>query len=182
MIKRSEVKAAQKRAFDMMRAANLAVREEERDSIAVADFGLSRLPEFGGEILTLVETVRYGAKIIVLFPGQILPEHWHPPVGEDPGKEETVRVARGTLLLYTDGPDTLKEGSIPPGKEAAFSCRHERVMRPGEQVTFRPGEKHWFLGGREGTVVYSFSSVVRDTLDGFTDSEVVRTTKIEEDL
>jgi D-lyxose ketol-isomerase len=182
MIKRSEVKTAQRRAFDMIRTAGIAVREEEREAVAVADFGLSRLGEFGGEILTLVETSRYGAKIIVLFPGQILPEHRHPPVGDDPGKEETVRTAWGTLLLYTDGPDTLKDGFIPPGKEAALSCRHERVMRPGDQVTFRPGEKHWFLGGPEGTVLYSFSSVVRDTLDGFTDPEVVRTTKIVEDV
>lgn len=182
MIKRSEVKTAQKRAFEMMLAAGIAVRDEERDAIAVADFGLSRLGEFGGEILTLVETARYGAKIIVLFPGQILPEHWHPPVEEDPGKEETVRTAWGTLLLYTDGDNTLSEGFIPPGKEAAFSCLHERVMKPGDQVTFRPGEKHWFQGGDEGCVVYSFSSVVRDVLDGFTDPEIVRSTRIVEDM
>jgi D-lyxose ketol-isomerase len=54
-------------------------------------------------------------------------------------------------------------------------------MAPGDQITFRPGEKHWFQGGPEGAVLYSFSSVVRDTLDGFTDPGVVRTTKIVED-
>ena len=47
--------------------------------------------------------------------------------------------------------------------------------------TFRPGEKHWFQGGPEGAVVYSFSSVVRDVLDGFTDPAIERITRIEED-
>ncbi len=122
-----------------------------------------------------------GAKVIALFPNQILPEHWHPPVGEDPGKEETIRVAWGVLYLYVEGPDTVREGFIPEGKEKVFTARHEIRMLPGDQYTFAPGAKHWFLAGKEGAVVYSFSSVVRDALDGFTDPEIVRLTRIVED-
>jgi len=107
-----------------------------------------------------------------------LPEHWHPPVGSDPGKEETVRVVWGTVYCYVDGPDTLAKGFIPKAKEAVYSLRHELVFKPGDQFTFAPGKKHWFQGGSEGAVLYSFSSVARDVLDGFTDPNIDRVTKI----
>lgn len=181
MIRRSQISAIQREAADLISKAGIVLRPEEVDRIAVADFGLSQVRVFGAQILTWVETSRYGAKVIALFPNQILPEHWHPPVGDDPGKEETIRVVWGVLYLYVEGTETLKEGFIPKGKEGVFTARHEIRMMPGDQYTFSPGSKHWFLAGREGTVVYSFSSVVRDTLDGFTDPEIVRVTKIIED-
>ncbi len=181
MIKRSEIVPAQKMAADMIRKAGIVIRDTEVESIAVADFGLSNLCQFGAQILTWVETARYGVKVIVLFPHQILPEHWHPRVGDDPGKEETIRMAWGILYQYVEGSDTIRFGSIPKGKETVFTARHEMVLHPGDQFTFSPGAKHWFLGGEEGAVLYSFSSVVRDTLDGFTDPEIVRVTQIIED-
>ncbi|MBP7495007.1 MAG: D-lyxose/D-mannose family sugar isomerase, partial [Spirochaetales bacterium] len=73
MIKRSEIVPAQKRAADMIRKAGIVIRDTEVESIAVADFGLSNLSRFGAQILTWVETARYGVKVIVLFPHQILP-------------------------------------------------------------------------------------------------------------
>ncbi|MFQ3621083.1 MAG: D-lyxose/D-mannose family sugar isomerase [Spirochaetales bacterium] len=182
MIKRSEVNGLQKEAATLIQRAGIVIRPEEIEKISVADFGLSNVRTFGAQILTWVETSRYGAKVIALLPHQILPEHWHPPIGEDPGKEETIRVAWGTLYLYVEGPDTLKEGFIPKGKEAVFTARQELRLSPGDQYTFAPGAKHWFLAGKEGAVVYSFSSVVRDALDGFSDPEIVRITKIIEDI
>jgi len=43
-----------------------------------------------------------------------------------------------------------------------------------------PGKKHWFQAGEEGVVMYSFSSVARDVLDGFTDPKIQRVTKIQD--
>ncbi len=180
MIRRSEIPSIQKEAAALISKAGIVLRDEEVEQIAVADFGLSQVRIFGAQILTWVETSRYGAKVIALFPNQILPEHWHPPVGEDPGKEETIRVAWGVLYLYVEGPATLREGFIPEGKEGVFTARNEIRMLPGDQYTFPPGAKHWFLAGKEGAVIYSFSSVVRDALDGFTDPEIVRITRVEE--
>ncbi len=54
-------------------------------------------------------------------------------------------------------------------------------MKPGDQLTLRPGQKHWFQAGGDGAVIYTFSSTARDVLDGFTDSDVQRVTKIVED-
>jgi len=178
MITKTELKAAQKRAGEIIRRANILMTEEEQDRIRAADFGLNHLEEEGAQILTLVETERIGVKVIVLFPYQTLPEHWHPPVGDDPGKEETFRVIAGTFYFYIKGEDTLKEGFIPEGKEEYYTVRHEIIMKPADQITIAPGKVHWLQAGSEGGVLYSFSTCARDVLDGFTDPNIVRTTKI----
>jgi D-lyxose ketol-isomerase len=181
MITHSQFAALQGRAFDIFRNAGIFLTEKERDRIEVADFGLSQPETEGAQIFTFIQTERYAAKIIALFPGQTLPEHWHPPVGDDPGKQETVRVAWGQLYCCAEGPDTLDNGRVVPGKEAVYSTRCESVFGPGDTRTFQPGERHWFQGGPDGVVLYSFSSVVRDTLDGFTDPAIQRSTHIVED-
>ncbi len=169
MLKRSEYAAAQRRALEYIDRAGIVLTDEERGRVAVADFGLSRLEKEGVEILTLTETGRIAVKILVLFPFQTEPEHWHPQVGTDPGKEETVRHVWGDLYFYVEGEDTLSEGYVPEGKEHAYTLRHEIVLQPGGQLTFQPGEKHWFQAGKRGAVLYSYSTTVRDVLDGFTD-------------
>jgi D-lyxose ketol-isomerase len=181
MITRSQFIALQGRAFELFRRAGLFLTSEERGRIEVADFGLGQPETEGAQIFTFVQTDRYAAKIIGLFPWQTLPEHWHPPVGDDPGKQETVRVAWGQLYLCAEGPDTLQNCRIVPGKAAAYTARCESVFDPGDTRTFQPGERHWFQGGPDGVVLYSFSSVVRDALDGFSDPAIQRSTRIVED-
>jgi len=178
VLTRKEYEAAQRRAAAMIEEAGVVVTAEESGRVEVADFGLSRLDQEGAQILTLVATDRIAAKIIVLFEGQTLPEHWHPRVGEDPGKEETVRVVRGTLRCYVPGEDILREGFVPQGKQDAYTVRHELLLGPGGQTTLLPGTKHWFQAGAGGVVMYSFSTVARDILDQFTDSNVQRVTRI----
>lgn len=178
MITTSELKAAQQRAGDMIRQANILITDRELDQIRAADFGLSHLEQEGAQILTFIETERIGVKVIILFPYQTLPEHWHPPVDDDPGKEESFRMIAGTLYFYIPGENTLKEGCIPESKEDCYTARHEIVMKPADQITVTPGVKHWLQAGSEGAVLYSFSTCVRDVLDGFSDPDIVRTTKI----
>lgn len=180
MITTSELKAAQKRAGDMIHQANILMTDEEQETIKAADFGLNHLEKEGAQILTLLETGRIGVKVIVLFPYQTLPEHWHPPVEDDPGKEESFRVIAGTLYFYIPGENTLKKGLIPEGKEECYTARHEIIMKPADQITVEPGKIHWLQAGSEGAVVYSFSTCVRDVLDGFTDPNIIRTTEIVE--
>lgn len=181
MIRRSQVRELQQQAVRLLGQAGIRLSAQERGRIEVADFGLGRPEREGAQIFTFVQTDRYAAKVITLLPGQTLPEHWHPPVGDDPGKQETVRVAWGTLYMGLAGPPVALRAAIPAGKEGVYSLRHEVVLGPAGSRTFQPGEKHWFQGGPEGVVVYSFSSVVRDALDGFTDPAVERITRIEED-
>lgn len=182
MITISQLHAAQNRAGTMIRQAGILMTADEQASIQAADFGLSHLESEGAQILTFVATPRISMKAIVLFPGQTLPEHWHPPVGDDPGKEETFRVIAGTLYLYLPGDDTLRHGFIPDGQEAYYTVRHETILRPADQITIEPSIKHWLQAGPEGVVLYSFSTCVRDGLDGFTNPYTVRETRIVDDF
>lgn len=180
MITQKEKHEAQQKAAKMIRSAGLQINDDEIDRIEIADFGLGNLAAEGVEVFTMVNNDRLAAKILVLFPHQTEPEHWHPQVGDDPGKQETVRHIWGDLRFYVEGPDTLREGFIVAGKDDVYKLRHEIVMKPGDQLTFEPYEKHWFQAGERGAVLYSFSTTVRDGLDGFTDPEIQRITVVKD--
>ena len=178
MITKQELIGAQERAAHLIEQAGLYITEEEKQSIAAADFGLSQLEQEGIQILTMFETDRIAGKILVLFPNQTEPEHWHPSVGDDPGKEEIIRALWGDLYFYIPGDDTLDKGFIIDGKGDYYTMRHEVDMKPGDQMILPHGTKHWFHAGAKGAVMYSFSTKVRDTLDQFSDPNIVRETKI----
>jgi len=180
MITKSEKEEAQRRAAVMIREAGIQLKDSEVETIEVVDFGLSNLEAEGVQVFNMVNTDRLAAKVLVLFPNQTEPEHWHPQVGDDPGKQETIRHIWGDLRFYVAGEDTLTEGFIVPGKEEAYRLRHEIILNPGDQLTFEPYEKHWFQAGPQGAVLYSFSTTVRDGLDGFTDQLIQRITIVEE--
>jgi D-lyxose ketol-isomerase len=146
---------ARERAAAMFDEAGIVLTPRERESIEIADFGLGRLEEIGLQIVVYVNTDRVCAKELVLFPHQRCPEHRHPPVEGEPGKEETFRVRRGAVHLHVDG-----AGEI--------------LLEPGEQYTVPPDTLHSFEAGDEGAIVSEFSTTSRDALDVFTDPEIVR--------
>jgi D-lyxose ketol-isomerase len=181
MITKTEKSSAQIRAAEMMRTSGIQIRDDEIAQIEVVDFGLSHLETEGVQVFTMVNTDRLAAKVLVLFPNQTEPEHWHPKVGDDPGKQETIRHIWGDLRFYVDGEDNMTEGFIVDGKQAAYTLRREIVLKPGDQLTFEPYEKHWFQAGPRGAVLYSFSTTVRDGLDGFTDPDIQRITVVKDE-
>ena len=146
---------ARDRAAGMLADAGIVLTPLEREQIEVADFGLGRLEEVGLQIVVYVNTDRVCAKELVLFPDQRCPEHRHPPVDGEPGKEETFRVRRGTVYLHVDG-----AGDV--------------ALAPGEQYTIPPDTLHSFQAGAEGAIVSEFSTTSRDGLDVFTDPQIVR--------
>jgi D-lyxose ketol-isomerase len=156
VITRDEQRDAQAYAAEQLAAAGVVLTGEERGRIEVADFGLSRLRETGLQLLVYVNTDRYCAKELVLYPGQTCPEHRHPPFDGTPGKEETFRCRAGLVTLVVAG--------------------EEIVLRPGGQHTIPPDTLHWFQAGPEGAVVSEFSSTSRDELDVFTDPAIERGT------
>ena len=83
----------------MLAEAGIVLTPAEREAIEIADFGLGDLERYGLQIVVYVNTERVCAKELVLFPGQTCPEHRHPPVDGEPGKEETFRVRRGSVRL-----------------------------------------------------------------------------------
>jgi D-lyxose ketol-isomerase len=177
MITEREQKEARAYAAAQLEACGIALSDEERSAIEVADFGLSQLPTFGLQLLVYVNTDRYCAKELVLYPGQTCPEHRHPPFDGTPGKEETFRCRRGAVYLYVEGDPTEQPACSYPGGSARAA--RELLLRPGEQHTIPPATLHWFQAGPEGAVVSEFSSASRDELDEFTDPAVRRSTVLE---
>lgn len=182
MIKRSEVRKAQTRAHEMLKQAGIVLTPEEIENIEVAELGLGELDQTGLELVIYVNTDRYCAKELVLFPRQTCPEHRHPPVAGESGKMETFRCRMGTVYLNVEGPETPNRQSQPPtGSEAHYTVFHEIVLRPGEQYTIPPNTKHWFQAGDAGAIVSEFSSTSRDECDEFTDPRIKRIPEIVED-
>jgi D-lyxose ketol-isomerase len=146
---------ARERAAAMLADAGIVLTDRERADLEVTDLGLGRLDEVGLQVVVYENNERYCAKELVLFPHQLCPEHRHPPVGDDPGKQETFRVRRGDVTLFVDG-------------------HGEMTLRPGDQFTIPPDTLHWFRAGDEGAIISEFSSRSRDETDIFSDPRIVR--------
>lgn len=181
MLTRSQVQEAQERAAAMLARLGVVLTSQERERIEAADMGLGEFERTGLALLVYVNTERYCAKELVLFPRQTCPEHKHPPVGQDPGKMETFRCRWGRVWLCVEGPPAAKpKARVPAGSEKHYSVFHEIELNPGDQYTIPPGVLHWFQAGEEGAVVSEFSSASRDECDIFTDPRIARSTKVVE--
>ena len=143
------------RAAAALADAGIVLTPEERDAIELADFGLGDFERTGLAIVVYVNTERVCAKELVMLPRQVCPEHRHPPVDGEPGKEETFRCRTGVVHLHVEGHDEI-------------------VLRPGDQFTIPPDTLHWFEAGDEGAIVSEFSTRSRDESDVFTDPRIVR--------
>ncbi|HWQ14741.1 MAG TPA: hypothetical protein VNL77_18225 [Roseiflexaceae bacterium] len=179
MITRAQLESARARAREYLARAGIVITPAEAAAIEVADVGLSELETTGLQLVVYVNTERVCAKELVLFPGQTFPEHRHPPVMGEPGKEETFRCRWGTVYLYVEGEPTPNPAARPPAHRAhTYTVWHEVVLRPGEQHTIMPDTLHWFQAGPEGAVVSEFSTRSRDEYDIFTDPDIRRATVI----
>lgn len=179
MMTKNERMERQQSAFDFFCKAGLFITEKERTEIEIADFGLNEFERTGLGVLVYVNTDRCCAKELAMWPGQTCPEHLHPPVGNEPGKEETFRCRWGRVFLYVEGQRSEELHCRPPaGRENTYTIFHEIELNPGEQYTIHPGTKHWFQAGEHGAVVSEFSTRSTDENDIFTDPEIQRTTKV----
>ena len=175
MISKDQVRLAQERAAQMLAQAGIAITPEERKEIEVAEFGLGELEKTGLELVVYINTERYCAKELILFPRQTCPEHRHPALAGSPGKMETFRCRHGQVWLYVAGePTPGMQGHPPTGSEAFYTVFHEIQLDPGEQYTIPPDTLHWFQAGDLGAIVSEFSSPSHDESDVFTDPRIRR--------
>lgn len=158
-------------ACKLFERAGIVLTREEKERIEVADFGLDRIEETGLQLLTYINTERVCAKEMVLMPGQACPEHRHPHVGGQPGKEETFRCRYGKVFLYVEGEGRREDKSVPEGVYTVF---HEIMLLPGWQYTIQPDTLHWFKAGEEGAVISEFSTKSCDETDIFSDPAISR--------
>lgn len=170
-MKREIYERQKKMACGFFERTGIVLTPEEKERIEVADFGLGRIEETGLQLLTYVNTQRVCAKEMVLMPGQTCPEHRHPHIGGQPGKEETFRCRYGKVFLYVEGEKTRELESVPEGVYTVF---HEIILLPGQQYTILPDTLHWFRAGEEGAVISEFSTKSCDETDVFSDPAIDR--------
>jgi D-lyxose ketol-isomerase len=181
MISKEQFTWAQQQTRSYLSRAGLAITPEESENIEVADFGLNQLEQTGLELVVYLNTERVCAKELVLFPHQTCPEHRHPPVEGEPGKEETFRCRWGQVYIYVPGEPNAHPKAVPPrDRTETYTVWHEVILNPGEQYTLMPNTLHWFQAGEEGAVVSEFSTRSLDDSDIFTDPEIQRAPKVEE--
>lgn len=164
-------------ALGYYKKAGIVLNEAEKKNIEIVDFGLNDYKRIGLAIVVYIHCKRYSSEEMVLLPGQICPEHRHPPVIDPLGKQETFRCRYGKVYLYVEGEPvdfTVMKAVLPQGKEDTFTVFHEIVLNPGEQYTIPPNTLHWFQAGENGAVVSEFSSFACDEEDVFTDPAIVR--------
>ncbi|HET7323322.1 MAG TPA: D-lyxose/D-mannose family sugar isomerase [Halococcus sp.] len=179
MLSSEEKHDYRERTAAFLSAAGVALTDDERETIEIVDYGLGSIEAVGTEIVTYVNTERYCAKELVLFPTQTCPEHRHPPFTDYPGKQETFRCRWGEVYLYVEGEQTPEPVVSPPMREEHYTAAHEIHLQPGEQYTIPPDTNHWFKAGEEGAVISEFSSMSADEKDVFTDPEIDRMANIE---
>ena len=179
MITQEELAQRQQQSHELFQKAGIFITDEEKSQIEIADFNLNRFEEIGLGVLVYVNTDRCCAKELAMWPRQTCPQHLHPPVGDDPGKEETFRCRLGKVYLYVTGEAASTPACKPPsGREENYTVWHEIELNQGEQYTIAPNNWHWFQAGEEGAVVSEFSTRSTDENDIFTDQEIQRITKI----
>jgi D-lyxose ketol-isomerase len=181
MISRQEYEKARRGTLEMLTRAGIVLTSEEVERIEVADCGLGDLIRLGLEVVTYVNTERVCAKELVMTSFQMFPEHLHPPVSGEPGKEETFRCRWGEIYLYVSGEPTPNPRAQPPEDYRPYlKVWREVVLHPGEQYTLYPGTPHWFQAGPQGAVVSEFSTRSRDESDIFTDPRIRRLPEVAE--
>lgn len=179
MLSKSEYEKVRQRTLAMLDKACIMLTQVEAENIEIADFGLNDLDRTGLELITYINTDRVCAKELVMFANQTCPEHRHPPVQGEAGKEETFRCRWGEVYLYVPGKPTEYPHCQPPsGDEQHYSVFHEIALKPGEQYTLAPATLHWFQAGSTGAIVSEFSTTSRDEFDIFTDPRIIREPKI----
>ena len=173
---------ARLQALQLLKEAHFVVTPDEKENMEIVDFGLGRLWEIGLQIIVYLNTQRACAKELILFPHQTCPEHRHPDVMDESGKEETFRCRWGKVYLYVPGePASSPKSIIPEDKKSTFTVWNEIVLNPGDQYTLYPDMLHWFQSGERGAIVSEFSTTSRDEFDIFTDPEIKRMTIVEEE-
>jgi D-lyxose ketol-isomerase len=178
MLTQADLIQYRKQAYTLFQKAGIFITEAEQKQIEIADFGLGEFEQTGLGVLVYVNTARCCAKELAMWPRQTCPEHRHPPMESDPGKEETFRCRWGRVYLYVPGSRALTPQAIlPDSHEENYKVWHEIQLDPGQQYTIAPNTLHWFQAGPEGAVVSEFSTRSTDENDVFTDQRIVRVNK-----
>jgi D-lyxose ketol-isomerase len=167
------IEEVRNQALALLEKAHIPLSNDEKARLQIWDFGMQDLHRYGIQIAEYINNERYCARQLVMLPRQTVPEHRHPPIGEDPGKVETFRVVWGKVYAYLEGEPTQKiAAKLAETELPYFSAFRQVELNAGEQYTIDANVSHWFHAGDEGAVVIEFSSPAQDQYDIFKDPRV----------
>ncbi|MCY9696627.1 cupin domain-containing protein [Paenibacillus alginolyticus] len=173
MNKNMTAEEIRQQALALLELAHIPLSADEKAGLQLWDFGLNNPARYGIQIVEYINNDRYCARQLVMLPRQTVPEHRHPPIGEDPGKAETFRVVWGKVWAYVDGkPTGAIAAEIVEEDKPHFSALRQIELHAGEQYTIGANVSHWFHAGDDGAVVIEFSSPAQDKCDIFKDPRV----------
>lgn len=180
-MKAEQAKKLRGKTYGLLKKANIVITTQEKENIEIADFGLNDIENVGIQVVVYVNTDRYCAKELVMFPRQICPEHRHPAVDEkNVGKQETFRCRWGEAYLYIQGePTPNPKANVPEKYKKFLNIWKEIILRPGDQYTLPPNSLHWFQAGDKGAILSEFSSKSVDETDVWSDPHIARIPKYE---
>lgn len=153
----------------LIAASGFPLTASDRARLEANDFGLGNLRVEGFVFTDLLLSPRVRVTLLVLLPGQTLPQHLHPPYQNEPGKEETLRVLYGQARVYVRGDPSGPSPRIPAGKEAYYTARQGLALEVGEQFTVPPNTEHWFQASDQGAVCLAFQNRVDELKNRFYD-------------
>jgi len=164
-----------KNIIKIYRNSKIVFTKEEFKTMELTDFGLGDFYNIGLGVIIYINTERICARELALVPYQICPQHLHPDLKGDPGKEETFRCRCGEAYLHISGPETKNiKAKIPKRYKNSFDVFNEIILKPGDQYTLTPNTWHWFQSGTQGAVLSEFSTHSYDAGDIFYDKDIER--------
>jgi D-lyxose ketol-isomerase len=175
-MKSEQVKILREKTYDLLKKAHIVITPQEKENFEIADFGLNDIENVGIQVVVYINTDRYCAKELVMFPRQICPEHRHPVIDEkNIGKQETFRCRWGEAYLYIQGePTPNPKAKVPEKYKKYLNIWKEIILRPGDQYTLPPNSWHWFQAGDDGAIISEFSSRSIDETDVWSDPHIDR--------
>lgn len=163
---------------ELVNLSGIFLTKSEIDNLEITDFGLNDFCNMGLIVHTYINTERCCAKELIMLPHQICPEHVHPSIGVNKGKEETFRCRFGKVSVFIEGETTACTDVKLPEDTENYTVFHEVVLDKGDQLTLEPNSKHWFKAHEEGAIISEFSTNSNDETDVFTDHTINRASRV----
>lgn len=122
--------------------------------IEITDFGKGDFDSLGLALIIRVTEPEYASKWLVCFDGQTCPNHYHEKI------KETFFIIKGRMTMWINAKQML--------------------MKPGDQVTMRPGTWHKFTANGD-TVIEEVTNRQYPDDSIFEDNDIERYVTMEED-
>ncbi|MDR2844993.1 MAG: hypothetical protein LBV28_02745 [Puniceicoccales bacterium] len=159
--------AAKEAIVRLMKFHNYPVTEKTRSQLWVSDYGTGHFTEVGLAAIMFENKVAgvysYMLQDLFLLPGQMLPEHWHDPVGEVPAKMEGWAVRSGYTYTVGEGADNLAEFpeiKVPASHAGGVTAKSVVKLNAGDYNNLKQvGGHHWQFAGKEGAVITEVANV-----------------------